>query len=88
MSDPADLINAAVEELAKASIKLPAFSTLDRLAGHIRQQVHEELYAQMAAGLTSEQQHIMEALLVVPPGEKSHSFQLPEAGAIAIWKKL
>ena len=31
MSDPADLINQAVETLQAASIDLPAFSTLDRL---------------------------------------------------------
>ena len=30
MSDPADLINRAIEALGKASIDLPAFSTLDR----------------------------------------------------------
>jgi hypothetical protein len=51
MSDPADLINAAVEELVKAGIELPAYSTLDRIAGNLRQRVHEEMYARMTDGL-------------------------------------
>ena len=34
MSDPADLINRAIEALGKAAIDLPAFSTLERLANH------------------------------------------------------
>jgi len=36
MEHPADLINVAVEELVKERYELPAFSTLDRLVGHIR----------------------------------------------------
>lgn len=36
MSDPADLINRAIEALGKAAIDLPAFSTLERRANHLR----------------------------------------------------
>jgi hypothetical protein len=36
MSDPADLINMAVETLQAAAIDLPAFSILDRLVNHLR----------------------------------------------------
>ena len=39
MSDPADLINRAVETLQAASIDLPAFSTLDRLVNRLRAEV-------------------------------------------------
>ena len=35
-SDPADLINRAVETLHVASVDLPAFSTLDRLVNRLR----------------------------------------------------
>ena len=34
MSDPADLINVAIEKLIEQRFELPAFSTLDRLATH------------------------------------------------------
>jgi hypothetical protein len=43
MSDPADLINRAVETLQVASIDLPAFSTLDRLVNRLRTEVHERI---------------------------------------------
>jgi hypothetical protein len=36
MDNPADLINAAIDELIKQRYELPAFSTLDRLVGRVR----------------------------------------------------
>lgn len=76
MSDPADLINVAVEDLIKANIELPAFSTLDRLVGTVRTQVHEALYARVTKRLTSAQQAILESLLVVPTGKQITPFIL------------
>jgi hypothetical protein len=38
--NPADLINVALEELVRAGCELPAFSTLDRMAGEIRAEVN------------------------------------------------
>ena len=35
-TNPADLLNAAIEELVRAHYELPAFSTLDRLTAHLR----------------------------------------------------
>ena len=66
MSDPADLINVAIEELVHARYELPAFSTLDRLAGHVREQVHRQLYAQITASLTADGRDRLDALLRVP----------------------
>jgi hypothetical protein len=40
MSDPADLINLAIEVLGKAAIDLPAISTLDRLVNRVQTRVH------------------------------------------------
>jgi hypothetical protein len=39
MDHPPDLINAALETLIKDRYELPAFSTLDRLAGEVRTQI-------------------------------------------------
>ena len=36
MSDPADLINVAIEHLIQQRFELPAFQTLDRLVSHVR----------------------------------------------------
>jgi len=54
MSDPADLINVAVEQLIVNRFELPAYGTLDELVNHIRHQTHQELYAQVTANLSQE----------------------------------
>lgn len=69
MSDPADLLNLAVETLVKANVELPAFSALDRVVGHLRQEVHAVLYHSITAGLTREQCAALHMLLEVPPEE-------------------
>jgi hypothetical protein len=43
--NPADLINVALEELIRARCELPAYSTLDRLAGRIRAEVNGGIFA-------------------------------------------
>jgi TnpA family transposase len=74
MSDPADLINVAVEDLVKSHVELPAFSTLDRLVATVRTQVHEALYTKVTATLTPAQEGILESLLVVSPGQSTTPF--------------
>ncbi len=69
MSDPADLINLAIETLTRANVELPAFSALDRVVGHLRQQVHVTLYRSITAELNPEQAARLDALLEVPSGE-------------------
>jgi TnpA family transposase len=63
MSDPADLINVAIEQLIEQRFELPAFSTLDRLVLHAREGVHEELYRCMTASLDRSHQERLDALL-------------------------
>jgi hypothetical protein len=65
MSDPADLINVAIEHLVERRFELPAFSTLDRLVGRIRYQVHGHLYDQITRGLTPNDIGRLEGLLSV-----------------------
>ena len=42
--NPADLINVALEELVRARLELPGYSTLDELAATIRTRVNEGFY--------------------------------------------
>jgi TnpA family transposase len=89
MSDPADLINVAIETLMQSNIELPAYSTLDRLVGHLRHQVHECLYRSVAAGLDEAQRHRLDAMLEVPPGENvSDIARLKEAPGPATPKQV
>ena len=68
MSDPADLVNVAVEALVRDRVELPAFSALDRLAGRERERVHGEIYALVAGQLTGEDRARLDGLLDVEPG--------------------
>jgi TnpA family transposase len=68
MSGPADLINVAIEHLIAQRFELPAFSTLDRLVGRVRHQVHQHLYAQITQGLSPDDIGRLDALLGVHHG--------------------
>lgn len=74
MSDPADLINVAIEELGNAKIEMPAFSTLDRLVGHERQAVHDALYLKITTALTSNHRQSLDRLLHVTEGDRLTGF--------------
>ena len=68
MSDPADLINLAIEHLIQQRFELPAFSTLDRLVAHVRHGVHQDLYTRMTMSLDASEIERLEALLHVRDG--------------------
>ncbi len=74
MSDPADLINRAVEALQAAAIDLPAFSTLDRLVSRLRAEAHGRMYDRVAQHLKPEQAAALDALLTKPPGSATTGF--------------
>jgi TnpA family transposase len=73
MSDPADLINVAIERLTQQRFELPAFSTLDRLVGRVRRQVHEQLYKQITQGLSPGDIGRLEGLLSVDDARSEFS---------------
>jgi Domain of unknown function (DUF4158) len=68
MSDPADLINVAIEHLVEQRFELSAFSTLDRLVRKVRHQVHQHLYAQISQLLLPADIGRLEALLGIHNG--------------------
>ena len=74
MSDPADLINRAIETLQSASIDLPAFSTLDRLAGRLRAEVHGHIFSRVAERLTGSDARALDALLMRRPDSPTTLF--------------
>lgn len=74
MSDPADLINRAIEALQSASIDLPAFSTLDRLAGRLRAEVHGRMFGRVAERLAGDDATAVDALLTRAPDSPTTPF--------------
>ncbi|MBE9193783.1 Tn3 family transposase [Synechocystis sp. LEGE 06083] len=69
MDHPADLINVAIEALVKESYELPAFSTLDRLAGHLRALNHTLLFEQVCSQLNQDEQDYLDGLITQPMPE-------------------
>jgi Domain of unknown function (DUF4158) len=79
MDYPADLINVAIEALVKAHYELPAFSTLDRLAGNIRSIVNTRLFQQVASSLSTLEQTYLDRLLQPESSDSEMTFQLLKA---------
>jgi hypothetical protein len=74
MSDPADLINRAIEVLQAAAIDLPAFSALDRLASHVRAEVHACIYGLVTKRLTADHALMLDGLLAKPLNRMTTNF--------------
>jgi hypothetical protein len=64
----ADLINVALEALAKDCFELPPFATLDKAAHHVRAITTRGIYRQVFEKLSLEARTVLEQLFVVPPG--------------------
>ena len=71
MDDPADLINVAIEELVKERFELPAFSTLDNLARHVRYAVNSRIFARVDERLGEAGKRRLDALLEAGPVGRS-----------------
>jgi Domain of unknown function (DUF4158) len=63
MNHPADLINVAIEELVRQRFELPAFSTLDELARHVRAVVDRRLFDSVLVQLSDEERRQLDQLL-------------------------
>ncbi len=86
MSDPADLINVAIEELVRQQFELPAHRTLDVYVNHLRTQVHQQLYTQVMGRLSPENIAILDSLLEKREQETRYPFnqlkQLPKSASL------
>ncbi|NJR57124.1 MAG: Tn3 family transposase [Acaryochloris sp. CRU_2_0] len=76
---PADLINIAIEELVKERYELPAFSTLDRSAGHARQFANTRLFRRVSRGLTPSERTYLDGLLVADSDDNHVTLALLKA---------
>ena len=74
MSDPADLINRAIEALHSMAVDLPGFSTLDRLVSRLRADIHERMFSRVAANLAHDDAARLDTMLVKPPGSLTTAF--------------
>jgi Domain of unknown function (DUF4158) len=68
--DLADLINVALEELAKECFELPPFATLDKAAHHVRAMTTRGLYHRISQAIPQEARAALDALFVVEDGAR------------------
>ena len=76
---PADLINVAIEELVKERYELPAFSTIDRLAGNVRSITNTRLFGRVEAGLSTAILASLDQLLLPESSESQATLNLLKA---------
>ena len=74
MSDPADLINVALEQLHNQGVELPGFSLIERRVATLRSQAHQKMYERILAQLSVDQQAALDKLLTVPEKKRLSSF--------------
>ncbi|WP_304412560.1 DUF4158 domain-containing protein [Micromonospora sp. CNB394] len=72
--NPADLINVALEELVRARLELPGYTTLDELAASVRTAVNTAEYAGIDARMSRAQVAVVDAMLVVDPVTRRSDF--------------
>ncbi len=85
-NDPADLINVALEKLVEGSFELPGYSTLDEMAGQIREEVNSSIFAMVADRLGADGvTRLDETLLTGGPGTKSTFNRLKRTAPRPSW---
>jgi hypothetical protein len=52
--DPADLINVALDEVVRAGLELPGYSTFDKIAGAVRTEFNTGVFAQVGARIRAD----------------------------------
>jgi len=75
-TDPAELINAAVDTFVRALIELPSLDTLTRLAAKVRSQVNAAQWQRIGARLDDSDRSALEALLGIDPADHESPFAL------------
>lgn len=73
-TDPADIVNAAIDALVRHQVELPLVSALRRLAGTAYTQINTLQYKAVGSPLSTRQRSALEALLVVDPHTQKSPF--------------
>ena len=73
-TDPADIINSAIDALIRHGFELPALGTLRRLAGTAHSNTNSAQWTAVCGLLSSAQQAVLETLLIVDPKTQKSPF--------------
>ena len=94
LNDPADIINAVIEEVIKLCYELPAFSTLDRLTKKARSEVNTALFKKLSSNLKKDGlAKMLDEFIAAPPSPNYTSHyqalkHLPKKPTIKNFKRL
>lgn len=72
--NPADLINVALEELVRARLELPGYTTLDELVAEVRAEVNGGIFAGIATRMSGPDATELDTLLVADPVRRRSRF--------------
>ncbi len=72
--NPADLINVALEELVRAGLELPGYSTLDEMAAKIREEVNAGFHATIHGRISDTERGLLVGLLTVNESSRRSRF--------------
>lgn len=73
-TDPADIINAAIDSLIRHGFELPALVALRRLAGTAHKNVNANQWRDVCAHLDAAQRAVLQELLIVNPTTQKSPF--------------
>lgn len=73
---PSVLFDLATAHLVTLRVVLPGVTVLARLIARVRERTGRQIYRQLVARLNAPQQAALEALLVVPPGQRLTSLEV------------
>jgi TnpA family transposase len=73
-TDPADIINSAIDALIRHGFELPPLATLRRLTGTAHRKINAVQWTGVCGRLSPAQQAVLEALLVVDPKTQKSPF--------------
>ena len=73
-TDPADIINSAIDALIRHDFELPPLATLRRLAGTAHSKINAAQWTEVCGRLSPAQQAVLETLLVVDPQTQKSPF--------------
>jgi hypothetical protein len=72
--NPADLVNVALEELVRARLELPGYSTLDEMVARIREEINTRIFARIATRMSGPDATGLDELLRVDPVRRRSRF--------------
>ena len=73
-TDPADIINAAIDALIRHGFELPALVALRRLAGTVHRNINATQWSDVCGHLDAAQRAVLQALLIVNPKTQKSPF--------------